>query len=522
MRAASLHLLLLCGRAAARTWSDVLPDTAYNDVLPDTTYNVPGAQPFPSGVDRMYPGQKEAVAAAQSSAQALSAAATPLLLAHINASSFRQGLQRCCSKSGLATESASTLLMRLREVMYAAELVHNFDGSFETDATIPIGAHNATDYFPSTWQLRWLGYYGPRGNPRWGFPHSCEGVSEESIFRLPPYHGPHDEPMSYAAASSRLYYIALNMLRVDVGNPDFGNVTAVFSPRFWADAVVAAPADSGLYTMFCNETYRKIPGAHLPPFDPLITCKDADDASAKLLDITAGVAGAMDHVLYYNLRFWARYGDMALRALERSFGDGGNGQQQHNGQQQQHNVSEAELKTYIEPNILANALYRDGAASAVKMLVGSFVPLFGTARGQTLREWAHRQQIVLTWAMGAGTIDHRDALLTRSNRSFAGSVRILDVPTSGPLVNMSSSAADASSFEEWWHAVADARGAKGGALPPARVWELWEQHRQMVPAAAQLALPRAGECADWAACLGRGWGGDGECVCLQSSEDWTR
>ena len=109
-------------------------------------------------------------------------------------------------------------------------------------------------------------------------------------------------------------------------------------------------------------------------------------------------------------------------------------------------VEELPLEALLPHNVrrVAADERRDGAGSAVKMLVGSFVPLFGTARGQTLREWAHKQQIVLTWAMGAGTIDHRKALLTRSNRSFAGSVRILDVPTSGPLVNMSSSAADAS------------------------------------------------------------------------------
>ena len=77
---------------------------------------------------------------------------------------------------------------------------------------------------------------------------------------LPPFGGPHDEPLSFTAAASRLLYVALNLLRVDVGNPGFGNVSAVFSPSFWRDAVVAAPVDTGLYTMACNETYRAMPG----------------------------------------------------------------------------------------------------------------------------------------------------------------------------------------------------------------------------------------------------------------------
>ena len=41
-------------------------------------------------------------------------------------------------------------------MLYASELVHNFDGSFETDCTIEVGFFNASNYFPSTWQLRWL------------------------------------------------------------------------------------------------------------------------------------------------------------------------------------------------------------------------------------------------------------------------------------------------------------------------------------------------------------------------------
>ena len=62
-------------------------------------------------------------------------------------------------------------------------------------------------------------------------------------------------------ASSRLHYVALNMLRVDKGNPQFGRVAAVFSPSFWSDAVAATPVDSGLYEGWCNATYIGLPGS---------------------------------------------------------------------------------------------------------------------------------------------------------------------------------------------------------------------------------------------------------------------
>ena len=470
--------------ASARIWW--LPDAPVGTTA--------SALPFPPKIERMYEGQKAAVARAAKGAPALSDAATPLLLAYLNASSFRQALTTCCSKSGLASQTPHALLDKLRAIMYASELVHNFDNirGFETDVTIPIGAHNATHYFPTTWMLRYLEYYGPRYQPEQGFPASPEGVAEEGVFRLASYEGPYDEPSSFGAASSRLHYIALNMLRVDVGNPDFGNVTAVFSPAFWEDAIVAAPADSGIYTMFCNKTYSKIPGSlHPGGFGPNVSC----DAG----DITAGVYGQMDHVLLNNARFWPNVSDTLLRYFERSHGDGGDAA---------HNVTSHELLTYIEPNILANALYREGPGRAIKMLVGSFAPLFGTARGQMLRKWAADQQIVLTWAIGTGLVGEHHF---HSGSTFSGHLRVLDVTKSAKLVNASTDAADAHAFDQWWRDVAAARDLRSGGLPQARVWELWGRHSTVVPESATLAMPRAGDCSDWTECLGRAQGG--ECVC---------
>ena len=436
----------------------------------------------------MYDAQIDAVAAAATAARARSAAATPALLAHLNSSSFRESLHACCAASGLAAQPAEQLLSTLRAIIYAGELVHNFDGSWEQDATIEIGLRNATDYFPSTWQLRYLEYYGPRNNPRWGFPSSPEGVSEEAIYYLPRFQGPHDEPTSFESASSRLLYIALNALRADVGNPGFGNVTAIFSPSFWQDAIVAAPADSGLFTMFCNESYRHTPGAHKPP--PLPTSISCDGGG----DTTAGVLGHMDHVILNNGIFWKQVQPLT-RYFARSYGDS--------------NVSTDELVAYIEPNILANARYAD-QGRALKLLVGSFAPLFGTARGALLQQWGAARGVPLAWGIGTGKASVWD---THEPVAFAGTTRMLDLHTSASLVNASTTPADAKAFTEWWDAVAAARDPQTGELPPSQVWALWARGGKVLPPAAQLALPRAGDCADWDACLGRSRGG--ACVCAK-------
>ena len=53
---------------------------------------------------------------------------------------------------------------------------------------------------------RYNEWYGPRFNPRFGFPQSPEPSSEEGVFRLPRFRGLHDEPTTFAAASSPMVH----------------------------------------------------------------------------------------------------------------------------------------------------------------------------------------------------------------------------------------------------------------------------------------------------------------------------
>ena len=103
------------------------------------------------------------------------------------------------------------------------------------------------------------------------------------------------------------------------------------------------------------------------------------------------------------------------------------------------NVSSAELIMYIEPNVLANALYSE---HAIKLLVGSFYALFGSTRGGLLRQFAAARRVALTWAIGACST----GFISDENVSFAGDVRLLDWPTSGAMLNATASPGDAASF----------------------------------------------------------------------------
>ena len=117
-----------------------------------------GGLPFPP-VPRALPAQVAAMEALRQAAPAFSANATPALLERLDSVAFREALLACCSASGWATRPAAALLDELRENVYSSELVHTFDGSRYPDMSIEIGLHNESGYFPSLWQLLFLGYY---------------------------------------------------------------------------------------------------------------------------------------------------------------------------------------------------------------------------------------------------------------------------------------------------------------------------------------------------------------------------
>lgn len=452
--------------------------------------------PFPP-LARMNDRQRTAMAQLRKTAEEASAAATPRLLEVLGSDKFRNSLHRCCARSGIASWSPQRLLAHLRSNLYASELVHNFDGSGHAGLTLDIALYNATEYFPNSWQLLHLGYLGnDTFNPKFGHPASPSDGSEEGIFKLQPFRGAHDLPGDYGEASSRLQYVALNMLRVDAGNPMFGDVAAIFSPSLWRDAIAAAGIDSGIYTLCCNQTYLQTPGSvHVPceRIAPTLLCHAGEP--------TPGVSGAMDHALLNNHLMWGAE-DSLVKVLSRWHGDS------------DVNVTLLESTFFIEANILGNALY---AERDMKMLVGSFGPLFGTVRGKLLREYAARQHIALAWALGPALTNVSKGDPFISAASFHPQARLLDAmgPTTD-LVNVTVPSSTEAALAMVWDEAGRARDSLG-QMPQGRVLELWEAAKRAVPRGMHLQLPAAGDCTDWHGCLGLS--GLGACVCYKGGQE---
>lgn len=414
-----------------------------------------------------------------------SAAARPKLLEMLDSEAFRGRLRDCCAASGIAEWPAERLLGTLHENVNSAELVHNFENS-HSGLTLEVLLNNVTDYLPTSWQMIYLGYYGPV-LPSFGHPSSPADASEEGVYRLQPFSQPHDLPGSYEEASGRAQYVALNMLRVDTGNPAFGNVTAVMSPSYW-DAIAAAPVDTGLYTFKCNETYMNTSGSRHIPMKVPIECAD----------ITPGVAGAMDHALLNNQLMWSKL-DVLGHLFSRWYGRN----------ETYTNISSPHIMTYIESNILANVHFED---HGIKLLVGAFAPLFGTPRGQLLQQVAQRKGIALAWALGEGVV-HMSMDSMNKTKPWRSGARMLDLTVAEPAgLNVSVSAASRAAFEGLWKSVAAERGP-AGELSQVKARSLWASMVAEIPA-GQVSVPAPGVCSDWSRCIGAA--PHGECVCYRS------
>ena len=344
-------------------------------------------------------------------------------------------------------------------------------------------------------------------------------------------------------ASSRLHYVALNMLRVDKGNPQFGRVAAVFSPSFWSDAVAATPVDSGLYEGWCNKTYIGLPGsthsigmpvacASLEPSIPFFapyypytrtrTLYSPNPSSpiyyhhaqveCASLNPSPGTLGHIDHVLLSNARAWA-----GLITNSTTVGGGQLGRlfsRWHGDSSRWTDISAAETATYIESNVLAQALFSE---RSITLYIGCFASLFGTARGKTLQLVASSRGIALAWAIGDGTDDQGFATYSAYDRAgFDG--RLLDASIGNLRLVNTSLQRDLSStaFARAWALVAAARATsypelpEDGPLPRGLARGLWPQVTAMLGDAALLGVRAPATCGG--ACIGRSARG-GACVC---------
>lgn len=314
---------------------------------------------------------------------------------------------------------------------------------------------------------------------------TAENWAETTIFDLPQFQ---QYPLTWAEASDRFPYVAMNWNQVDVGNPQFGDVSIVFNHSRVGDAVQITPSDTGIWEMFCNSS-KPAPFARTMP----ITEQWSLPINCSVAWPIAGTLQHWEHLFLPHLGLWGLNKSSAEATID-FFTRG----PLAGPYPQQRNITQLEQIMYFESDIIANVPLQEG----VKFVIGSFPSLFGTALGAELRAWCTSQGWALIWAMGLTPGDKWNSVSTAMNQ------RLLDGITAN-----GTNATGAVPAENWAHLWGEAEKARQQPWwdqPSDKEFNGWWD--QLASAGTVLAPLSARSCSMFDRCVGVTIQ-DGDCVC---------
>ena len=474
----------------------------------------PAPMPVP---ERQNAAMAALYARAHAAAKVASDGATPELLRFMDDATFRANLTACCP--AVAALPAAALLARYRAELEVVEMMHNFGaepGGRHDDLDVAIGERSS--YFQNLWELQYLGLVNTSGHSN----EDCGNFmnwAEMELYGFPGMRGNGSCPASFAEAANRPIYVAFNQLKIDVGNPNFGDVSAVFRRGYVRNMTLIAAVDTGLWEMTCNRSGSGGHGFHHDPrnctaWDPT----GFDPATTQRLPV--GTLDHYDHLVLANPRWFNGTFSLSDTFARLLGGRAGGGSSDWGAA----NASSADFTTYWESNFAGSVHYDVGgsARDGVSFLVASFPALFGTPWGRRLQAWAASRGWFLVWALGddvspqsGGGGSHRsgNASSVRMNK------RVLDpavlAATSAANLSDVKSAAAAASFDALYEEAAARRNGSSLAPGPKITTAEWSSRYAALlaalPAGARVQPLYAGACADTDRCMGVDM--EGHCVC---------
>ena len=245
--------------------------------------------------------------------------------------------------------------------------------------------------------------------------------------------------MVRSQAAERPVYTAVNLRKIGLGIPMFGQISLVLAPRVVKPMAVIAPCDTGWYETCCNITWQRrfcstysadaagcnltqrgsaMPGGCVVPatgsgcvpanmtagqaptlngsgvgpsfnsFGAPVDCSAWDE-----WDKAPGTYSDFRHIVLTGANFWGRrrgehgVSEYLARLLGRMFGDWSNGSSLLP-------IEGADEFGYWEAEAIGMLRFPE----SVKLVLGSFSALFGTAVGAQLREWCATHGWVLAWS----------------------------------------------------------------------------------------------------------------------------
>ena len=473
---------------------------------------------------------------------------TAAVLAYLDSPGFRSNITACCPT--MAELPASELLARLTEELRAAEVVRNFNVQQDWTSEVNMTEWLSSKYDYNLWEMAFLGLH------KMALSNYLPGCDEQevSIMGFPPFKGvPRGSlPKTFAEAAERPIYTAVNLWKVSTGNQEFGPISFVFSPEYTKPMQFIIPMDSGLMRGQCNASNRTTYGhegvncdawprtqthRNLGSFDAFNNILAAwlrpDGMLQPTVDQTATYPRAPG---YCNDPVTGRptetcQGSIPTRLFMRLFGE----TQRNEFSPSNLTLTEGIVpQLYWEAPIAGNVLFPEG----VKLVVGQFDALFGTATGRQLQQLAAQNGWVLCWALGFYGQSMWAA--TSSNDTWAMDTRIVDVQVLSSTsavhnLTMNHSTGETASrrFDLAWNAAARVHnktlpsygGAGDGPGGHVETWsKQWQDFYNYTDRRLRVGLLSARSCTSHNACVGVD--ADGHCVCyndrdVSSSSDRT-
>jgi len=373
------------------------------------------------------------------------------ILEHVGKSSFRAALM-IEGAHGLLSLSPEQLLETLKENLESLEYVTNFGLDAESlkknpgQGAMDVKTIETYGHFPTDWELRYnksklVASVSPK---QW----KIYDAAETGLYPLPEFKNP-DEP-TVAEVQQRPKYLAGNLRRLDAGLLRYGAFSAVIRNQVVLERAVFLPADSGGWESICNASV-----------DPVVSASFFEKLLIPCKEIFAGgdgrpVLGVADHQLH------------TVLANAKVFGRVGG----HLGRQLHQFLSPTASVRPIEGNMYTEQIiFGPLRPSDLKLLVGNFPGLFGSAEGESLRSFCRKHKVPLAWSLGTGRMWPDEAARPFELYPFepfydwaAGQARFLDPFAGWPSTNASSFAPidENGVWDTVWKEVVEARSRDTG------------------------------------------------------------
>uniref|UniRef100_A0A7S3K4B5 Uncharacterized protein n=1 Tax=Aureoumbra lagunensis TaxID=44058 RepID=A0A7S3K4B5_9STRA len=349
-----------------------------------------------------------------------SKAAIPQVIELLSSETFRNSLD-----ASIANISSKELLDRFVKEVQVSEIISNiasYGNMFDSDKypVTDLASVVANEYLASEWEALFDGSFDLQNVIRCDDYHSLENLAEISLYSFPAFNNKKNcLPLNFDDAVNRSVYTMLNTLRIDGGNPMFGDIAFVLARNDYAqNRSIVSPLDTGIYFMNCIEDTA----------DDDTTSNFQVNCSAWSEPYMHATLTDFIHMIPISTSFYASQNWLATY-FNRVLADDQWGSMQ---------IPLASTILYWEALPLRHAYFDmiNGFHSSVRFILASFQTLFGNQNtGSILRQFCIKHKFILVWNHGTSQ-SNVDPIISTNMSSFQRKKMLLENSQDSPNVSL--------------------------------------------------------------------------------------